>query len=214
MHLEFLVEDKSGRVLLEILLPKLLGGHTFRVHSYKGVGHFPKDLRPRADPGKRILLEQLPRLVAGYRRTPAIDAVVVVCDVDRTPCADLLEELNALAALTAPPPRFLFRLAIEEMEAWLPGDREALYHAFPKAKRKPLETYVQDSICGTWEVLADAVHPGGSAALKKAGWHEIGRAKCEWAAAIGPHMEPGRNQSISFSKFCSGVGRLTSSAPS
>lgn len=210
MHLEFLVEDKSGQVLLEILLPKLLGGHSFRVHSYKGVGRLPNDLHTTADPSRRILLAQLPRLVAGYRRTPAIDAVVVVCDVDRTPCAELLEDLNALTAGTVPPPRFLFRLAIEELEAWLLGDREALYRAFPKAKRRPIETYIQDSICGTWEVLADAVHHGGSAALKKAGWQEIGRAKSEWAASIGPHLDPERNLSTSFGKFCSGLRRLTS----
>ena len=38
--------------------------------------------------------------------------------------------------------------------------------AYPNAKDAVLNSYVQDSICGTWEVLADAVHPGGSQLLK------------------------------------------------
>ena len=58
-------------------------------------------------------------------------------------------------------PRVLFRFAIEEMEAWLLGDRQAILKEFPRAKVHVLDSYLQDSICGTWEVLADAVFPAG-----------------------------------------------------
>lgn len=42
MHLEVLVEDSSGKRMLEHLLPKILEGRgTFKVHSYRGVGRIP-----------------------------------------------------------------------------------------------------------------------------------------------------------------------------
>ncbi len=106
------------------------------------------------------------------------------------------------------PPKTLFRLAIEEMEAWYLGDREALLAAYPRAKAEVLRRYQQDSICGTWELLADAIHPGGSTAIKKAGWPLPGQVKAEWAEKIGPLLEPQRNESPSFIKFCEGLHRL------
>ena len=69
MHIEILVEDKSGAKLLEILIPKILGPqgqpHFWRVHPYKGIGRIPPGLQPTGDPAKRILLDQLPRLLGG-----------------------------------------------------------------------------------------------------------------------------------------------------
>ena len=107
-----------------------------------------------------------------------------------------------------PAPHTLFLLAIEETEAWYLGDRDALLKAFPRAKREILDRYVQDSACGTWELLADAVYPGGVAAVKKAGWPLPGEIKHEWAEKIGPHMGLHHNQSPSFGKFRDGLSRL------
>lgn len=46
MHFEILVEDISGKTALDILVPKIIGNeHTFQVHSYKGVGRIPKNLK-------------------------------------------------------------------------------------------------------------------------------------------------------------------------
>lgn len=214
MHIEIVVEDASGGKLLESLLPKLLGTpgepHTWRVHAYKGIGRIPKNLNAGGDPTKRILLDQLPRLLRGYGKTPGIDVVVVVLDSDRRNCADFLAELNALAAGCSPAPTALFRIAIEEMEAWYFGDRQALTAAYPKAKIEVLQRYQQDSVCGTWELLADAIFPGGSAAIKKAGWPLPGQVKHEWAEKIGPLLEPDRNQSPSFGKLREGLRRLVS----
>ena len=55
------------------------------------------------------------------------------------------------------------------MEAWYSGDRQALLDAYPSAKQSVLKSYTQDSACDTWERLADALYPGGAAAIKKAG---------------------------------------------
>lgn len=218
MHIEILVEDASGEKLLEAVLPKLLGErdkpHTWRVHSYKGVGRIPKNLNADADPTKRILLEQLPRLLRGYGKTPGIDAVVVVLDSDRHHCVDFLAELKALAAGCNPVPNTMFRLAIEEMEAWYFGDQQALKTAYPRAKADVLDRYAQDSICDTWERLADAVYPSGSAAIKKAGWPLPGQLKYEWAEKIGPLLDPDNNVSPSFGKLRDGLRRLVAQTPS
>lgn len=212
MHIEILVEDSSGQTLLEKLVPKILGEqgtpHTWRIHFYKGIGRIPKNLNAGGDPAKRILLDQLPKLLRGYGRTPGIDAVVVVLDSDRRDCVDFLAELKALAAGCNPAPNTLFRIAVEEMEAWYFGDRQALLTAYPRAKADVLNHYQQDSVCETWERLADAIYPGGSAAIKKAGWPLPGQVKHEWAEKIGPLLEPDQNISPSFGKLRDGLRRL------
>ncbi len=212
MHIEILVEDSSGQTLLETLVPKILGAqgdpHTWRIHFYKGIGRIPKNLNGGGDPAKRILLDQLPKLLRGYGRTPGIDAVVVVLDSDRRDCVDFLAELKAVAAGCNPAPNTLFRIAVEEMEAWYFGDRQALLTAYPRAKADVLNRYQQDSVCETWERLADAIYPGGSAAIKKAGWPLPGQVKHEWAEKIGPLLEPDQNISPSFGKLRDGLRRL------
>lgn len=213
MHIEVLVEDSSGAKLVETLLPAVIGGrqgepHTWRVHPYKGIGRLPPGLSVKADPSKRALLDQLPRLLTGYGKSSGIDAVVVVLDSDRRDCKIFLAELRGLLQRCLPAPNTLFRLAIEEMEAWYLGDRQALLAAYPRAKADVLNRYTQDSVCGTWEVLADAVHPGGSAAILKAGWPSPGQMKHEWADNIGPRMNVEQNVSPSFCKFRDGLRRL------
>ena len=214
MHFEALAEDQSGSIALNVVLEKILGAngrdHSWRMHSYKGVGRIPRDLRGARDPTKRLLLDQLPRLLRGYGRKQRreTECVVVVVDLDDRDCTTFKHELLDVLEACDPRPRTLFRIAIEESEAWLLGDRAAVVAAYPSAREPILEGYVQDSICGTWEVLADAVHAGGSAQLRKAGWPSPGRAKCEWAATITPHMDVDRNLSTSFRVFRDGVRRL------
>jgi hypothetical protein len=201
MHLEILVEDLSGKALLDLILPRLVSpGNTFKVISYKGIGKLPKDLQTTQDPSKRILLEQLPRLIRGYGRSYRdYEAVlIIVVDCDRRVCADFKKELVGLLDQCNPRPTTYFRIAIEEMEAWLLGDRAALRKAYPALKEKELGTYTQDGIVGTWEKLADVVFPGGSAELKKAPFYEIGKQKSVWAATIGQYLDLAANQSPSF----------------
>ena len=212
MHIEVLVEDSSGSKLIETLLPAVIGQqgapHSWRVHPYKGIGRLPAGLSAKADPAKRALLAQLPRLLTGYAKTPGIDAVVVVLDGDQRDCKAFLKELKTLLQQCRPAPNALFRLAIEEVEAWYLGDRQALLAAYPKAKKEVLGRYEQDSVCGTWELLADAVHPGGAASIQKTGWPLPGQMKHGWAERIGPLLDIERNQSPSFCKFRDGLRRL------
>jgi Domain of unknown function (DUF4276) len=214
MHFEILVEDASGRITLNAILPKILGTqaaqHTYRCHAYKGIGTLPKNLRPGTDARKRILLDQLPRILQGYGRSLPIGeaAVVVVVDQDRHNCKELKKDLLNVLHACRPRPEALFRIAVEETEAWLLGDRAAVRAAYPKANSRILDRYAQDSICDTWSILAEAVYPGGAAALKRQGYPLIGQAKCAWAERIAPLIEPDRNASKSFQVFRDGIRRM------
>ena len=214
MHFEILTEDQSGKIALEIILEKILGAngwlHSWKVHPYRGLGRIPKNLRADGDPSKRLLLNRLPMILRGYGRSldPSSAAVVVVVDLDRRDCIAFKHELLDVLKGCDPQPNALFRIAVEEGEAWLLGDREAVKTAHPRAKDAVLDDYAQDSICDTWEVLANAVHPGGAARLQQSGWPDTGVAKCDWARHIAPHMDIDRNRSKSFQVFRDGVRRL------
>ena len=73
-----------------------------------------------------------------------------------------------------------------------------------------LTEYQQDSVCGTWETLANVIYPGGAKKLKALGYPRIGEIKCEWAKKITPHIDIDGNRSPSFQKFCEGIRRLAS----
>ena len=208
MHFEILVEDRSGKRALDVLIPKIIGAQdTFKVRGYRGVGRIPKDLRPRTQANKRILLDQLPKLLRGFGQTfvnyptnyPA--AVIVVCDLDDNCLKTFRQDLFAVLHACNPKPDTRFCIAIEEGEAWLLGDIPAIKAAYPQARDAVLNGYVNDSICGTWELLADAVFPGGSKALAGNGWKAVGREKSKWATNIAPLMDVANNVSPSFQYF-------------
>jgi hypothetical protein len=214
MHFEILVEDASGKIVLESVLRKILGTneqeHSYKIHSYKGIGHIPKNLKGKTDPQKRILLDQLPRLLNGYGKSlkDIPSAVVVLVDLDDRNCLEFKREMVDILNRCDPEPTTLIRIVIEEGESWLLGDRDAIRKAYPKVREQALSDYVQDSICGTWEKLADAVYPGGSQKLKKLGGPRTGQAKCEWANNIAPFLDVENNQSRSFHAFRDGIRKL------
>ena len=203
MHFEFLIEDQSGAKAMEILLPKLLGNKaSYRIiKGYKGLGHLPKDLKPKTGASKRILLDRLPQLLSGYGRVPNLGFIIIICDLDDKDERQFLSELNGVLNDCNPKPNARFCLAIEEFEAWYLGDLAAVRKAYPKAKDAILNRYKNDEICGTWELLADAVYKGGNKALKKEGWQAIGKQKSVWAKEISPHMNVDSNLSPSFNNM-------------
>jgi len=172
MHFEVLIEDISGKKMLELILPEVIGKHTFNVLPYKGIGRIPRNLNRKADPSKRIFLDNLPRLLRGYGKTfqaygSDYPAVIVVCDLDDKDLSEFKGELKAILDQCYPQPETRFCISIEEGEAWFLGDVDAVKAAYPDAKESVLRAYVNDSICGTWEKLAEAVYPGGIKELSK-----------------------------------------------
>lgn len=207
MHFEIHVEDESGKKALEILIPKIIRvPHTFKVHPYKGIGRIPKNMRDPKDASKRILLDSLAKILKGHGRTQDgrlnfPEVVIIVCDLDDKDLITFRGELNGILNDCNPKPEARFCIAIEEGEAWFLGDLTAIKQAYPKAKDAVLNSYENDSICGTWEKLADAIYPGGVSALSAKGWQVIGEEKSKWAEQISPHMAIEDNKSPSFCYF-------------
>jgi hypothetical protein len=207
MHFEILVEDQSGKKALEILVPKIIGdSHTFFVRDFKGIGRIPKNMRVTKGAAKTALLDNLPKLLKGYGRTysgykdyPA--AVILICDLDDKCQKEFRDQLYKILTACRPKPKTRFCFAIEEGEAWLLGDIDAVKASYPYAKNFVLNSYINDSICGTWEKLADAIYKGGASALTKKSWQAVGVEKSKWARDITPHMAIDRNQSPSFQHF-------------
>lgn len=207
MHFEILVEGQSERTALEPLLTKILGTysnpHTWRIHKHRGIGNLPADPASRPDPKNPTLLHNLPSKLRAYGKSLGDDEVVIVLvDLDdRHDSQAFKQELVDLLELCDPAPQCKFRIAIEELEAWYFGDYPALTAAYPLADATVVAAYIQDSQCGTWETLADAIYPGGRVALKTKGSIQCLVQKRLWARDICPRMDVDNNQSASFRSF-------------
>lgn len=207
MHFEILVEDKSGKNVLEILMPKILGqNHSWKIFAFNGIGHIPKNMRNAKEVANQMLLNNLPRLFRAYGQTFAgyhnyAAALILVCDLDDKCQKTFRDQLYNILISCNPKPKTRFCFAIEEGEAWFLGDLNAIKAAYPKAKDAVLNSYVNDSICGTWEKLADAIYKGGEAALSVKGRQAVGTEKSRWVEKITPHMSIDNNQSPSFCHF-------------
>lgn len=174
MHFEILVEDLSGKKALDTLIQKIIGAqHTYNIHPYRGIGHIPKNLTNPTNANTNLLLNQLPMQLRAYGKSYTNDStkvVIVVCDLDNNCLKTFRQELFRVLNSCNPKPETRFCIAIEEGEAWLLGDIPAIKEAYPKAKDNVLRNYINDSICGTWELLTDAIFTGGSRALGKKPW--------------------------------------------
>ena len=189
-----LVEGSSDIKALEILIPNIIGnGNQYSLNFHPSRG-------------KSQLLKDLPSLLKAYGKTSGEDparalTVIMICDLDNQCLKTFRQELLAILDSCDPKPETRFCIAIEEGEAWLLGDMPAIKIAYPGARNEILEIYENDSICGTWELLADAVFAGGSAELRERGWQAAGREKSMWAEEITPHMNVDANASPSFCYF-------------
>ncbi len=204
MHFHILSEDLSGKKALEILIPKIIGqDNTFEIHPHKGLGNLPKHLDQKVDPKVETLLNKLPMILRALGKTYLHKnaCVFVICDLDRKNLKSFRGELLKTLHRCKPKPLTRFCLAIEETEAWYLGDIPAIKTAYPEAKDEILSAYVNDSICGTWEYLANATVAGGPQKLKNKGWWAVGEQKFYWAENITPHMDIEQNRSPSFRYF-------------
>ena len=124
-------------------------------------------------------------------------------DNDTRDTESFRKELNDVAYRNNISIDHVFCIAVEEMEAWLLGDADAIRQAYPSANMHAMQSYQQDSICGTWEILADVVFPGGRKQFMREcpSFVEKGKFKSEWAKRIGQHMRIENNLSPSFRYF-------------
>lgn len=217
MRIEFLVEDLSGEKLLTEIIEKYIAEFplfpvAYEIRSYKGIGGFAKG----SDAGNvksQQLLNDLPkRMKAIQAKYWGMDdvSIFIVLDNDTRETKKFEEQLKALAEREKISMDYVFCIAVEEMEAWLLGDRAAIQLAYPNVSDRVASKhsgYTQDSICGTWEYLADMLTKGGFTAFKKKNptAFDVGKSKSEWAEKIGRHMDIRNNMSPSFQYF---IGEL------
>lgn len=207
MHYQFLIEDQSSAVLIEEIMKKIKERKedvSYNCKSFRGIGGFTKKNTVKETKSGK-LLNDLATYLRGFNKTlsgiPAV--IMVILDNDDRDTVQFRTELEEVAEKNKINMDYVFCIAVEEVEAWLLGDENAVMKAYPTAKSAVLRSYEQDSICGTWEKLADVVYPGGMQKMKKNkfSYIEIGKLKSEWAGNIGKYMELEHNCSPSFNCF-------------
>jgi hypothetical protein len=205
MHIEFLLEEESSAVTLDILMPKMLRqGDSWKNHPFQG---------------KLDLLNKLPSRLKGYASWLPNDwRIVVLVDRDNDDCLELkakLEEMARRAGLVTKtasrgnsPFRVLNRIATEELEAWFLGDVDAIVAAYPKVPRSlAARRGYRDP-----DAIAGGTSEALERALQKAGYYATGIPKVEVARNVATHMQPQRNQSHCFNVFWTGMAATIASA--
>lgn len=214
MHIEVLSEDKSGSVVLEHVLHKCLQRHhlrhSFSIRAHRGKGRLPNDWKQQPARFASGLLDLLPAKIRAYANVfhPGELILVVVMDSDKEPADRLYNELELVLQKFGGRLPYVIGISVEETEAWLLGDPEAVIKAYPNAKKSVLEQYEQDSICGTWETLATVIVGNEAERLIRIGYPAIGQYKYEWAERISPFLNIESNHSPSFNKFMYRMDRI------
>lgn len=199
LHFEIFLEEPSAEAFIMEAWPRICPAEaTCQTHAFQG---------------KQELLAQLPgQLKAMAKWIPDHFRIVVLLDEDRQDCAALKKALErmsreaGLGTLTAPGKgaRVANRIAVEELEAWMLGDPQALRAAFPDLSatfEKGAAFRNPDAVKGgTWEALERL--------LQKSGYYLGGLAKVDCARSVAAHIDPNRNVSRSFKVFHSGLHRL------
>lgn len=202
MHFEILVEGQSELTTLSIIMPKIVGQYgepnTWKIHKHQGIGSLPDDIA-RVNSTDRSLLGQLPAKLRAYGEVNREDCtIIVMMDLDDRDKSVFTTELNVLTE-SVPQLSVEFCFAIEELEAWFLADRQAISEGFETADFNELDSYQQDSICNTWEVLAKIVAPEVLSLGKRS--RQLLQQKVNWARKIAPLMNVQNNCSPSFMDF-------------
>ena len=206
MLIEILSEDKSGAVVVERLAERIVANEGLdvqvNVHPHRGCGSLPKDMTARPPRFASSLLDLLPSELRAYNKIYAGKDLILIIALDsddKDPQA-LRQEIYTVASKFAPDIRSIVGISTEEIEAWILGDKQAIYDAYPDCNKEILDSYEQDSVCGTWEVLCRAISDNAEE-LIEIGYPAIGHYKALWAETISKYMLPQKNVSPSFNTF-------------
>lgn len=202
MYYEILVEGQCELTTLSIILSKILGKYgeinTWKIIKHQGIGAIPENIE-YVDPRDRSLLGQLPAKIKAYSNVNDPNSVIIILidldDYNKDERTTALERLVPEDSVI----NIKFCFAIEELESWFLADKEAILLAYPNADEIIHNKYVQDSICGTWEVLGAMLKSNIGTYPKRD--RRVLMEKCVWAKKISPHMNIRSNRSPSFQEF-------------
>jgi hypothetical protein len=207
MHFEVLTEDRSGGIVVETLMKRLLSdvvpSFTISIRPHRGKGESPKNWYQQPVKNASGLLDLLPAKLRAYDRVYAGTEfiLVVIMDSDTLSPDAVQLLLHSMCRKFAPSLPYVIGICVEETEAWLMADEQALLEAYPDADMPVFKEYIQDSVCGTWEKLCEVLLHEKAAGLIRIGYPAIGQYKQEWAQNISNCMDPKRNISPSFIRF-------------
>ena len=206
MLIEILSEDKSGAVVVERLAERITENEGIEcevnVHPHRGCGSLPKDMTAKPPKFASSLLDLLPAQLRAYNKVyGGKDIILIIAmDSDDKDPQLLRQEIYSCASKFAPDIRSVVGISTEEIEAWVLGDKDAIFDAYPDCNKKILDSYEQDSVCGTWEILCRAISENAEE-LIEIGYPAIGHYKALWTENISKYMMPQRNVSPSFNTF-------------
>ncbi|MCH4153377.1 MAG: hypothetical protein LKF32_01845 [Mageeibacillus sp.] len=206
MVIEILAEDKSGSVVVKRAVERICDREKMsceiNVRPHRGCGSFPPDMNAKPPKFASALLDLLPAKCRAYNEIYRDQdmILIVVMDSDDHDPTHLRNSIYNCASRYAPDLRNIVGLCTEEVEAWMLGDRRAVLDAYPDADMSVLDSYDQDSVCGTWEVLCRAVSDNADDIIE-IGYPAIGHYKARWAEEISRYMIPADNISPSYITF-------------
>jgi len=178
-HIVFLLEERSMKVLLEGLIPRLFPGLPFSCIPHEG---------------KQDLEQSVPRKLRAWR-TPGVH-FVVLRDNDSDDCFKLKQRLADLCAEGGRDDT-LVRIACQELEAWYIGEPDALADAFGNESLRRI---------GGKALYRDpdsVVRPSAEIAKLVPEFQKVAGAR-----RMAPHISRERNRSRSFHAFISGLERM------
>lgn len=178
MKLVFLLEERSMKELLDILLPKILPASV----EFRTIPHS----------GKSDLQYSIPRKLRAWNEPDV--KFIIIQDQDSADCKKLKASLINICVPTGK--EFLIRIACRELESWYFGDLEAVSAAY----KKDLKKYIVKS---KYRNPDDIVNPKEELRKLLPEHQQIVGAR-----KIGPFMDIERNTSVSFQFFVSGVRKL------
>ncbi|NLJ94492.1 MAG: DUF4276 family protein [Clostridiaceae bacterium] len=214
MILEVLCEDKSSVPVISQILHEISQKNslinTVNIYPHRGKGKLPDDINQKPKPLASSLLDLLPAKIRAYDKVYQDKEIilVVVLDLDDQNPSKLYKNIEYVFRNESPNKYFVIGICIEEMEAWLLGDKVALLKAYPNADQKILAKYEQDSIGNTWEILAEVILGQKAESLIEVGYPAVGIYKSRWANKIAPFMTIDANKSPSFQEFISKINTV------
>ena len=158
MMFHVLVEGTSDEPTVDEILRRRLGlvrGSHFQVHPHGGKGRLPDD--PDAPPpaSERTLLGLLPATLRAFGTQGGDICVVVLVDQDDDDCHALKRALvRVWQRVTPRPAKVVFRIAMEEIEAWFLADRRAVRQAYSDPNWRVVPRLSPDDIDDPSDVLA------------------------------------------------------------